>query len=89
MGCVWVIRQTERVLREHVEASFGTVDAYKKQFSLGDRTLLDVLNTENELFEARRSYIDAEYDQLAAEYRIINASGQLLDALRFTRPAQW
>lgn len=76
-------------LREHVEASFGTVDAYKKQFSLGDRTLLDVLNTENELFEARRSYIDAEYDQLAAEYRIINASGQLLDALRFTRPAQW
>ncbi|MGO5000639.1 TolC family outer membrane protein [Oceanisphaera sp. W20_SRM_FM3] len=76
-------------LREHVEASFSTVDAYKKQFSLGNRTLLDVLNTENELFEARRSYIAAEYDQLAAEYRIMNASGQLLDALKFTRPTQW
>lgn len=76
-------------LRDHVEASFDTVDAYKKQFSLGSRTLLDVLNTENELFEARRSYINAEYDQLAAEYRIMNASGQLLDALRFTRPEQW
>ncbi|MFD1007139.1 MULTISPECIES: TolC family outer membrane protein [Oceanisphaera] len=76
-------------LRQHVEASFNTVDAYKKQFSLGSRTLLDVLNTENELFEARRSYINAEYDQLAAEYRIMNASGQLLDALRFTRPEQW
>ncbi|MGO1247060.1 MAG: TolC family outer membrane protein [Oceanisphaera sp.] len=76
-------------LQDHVEASFDTVDAYKKQFSLGSRTLLDVLNTENELFEARRSYINAEYDQLAAEYRIMNASGQLLDALRFTRPEQW
>ncbi|MDV2856514.1 MULTISPECIES: TolC family outer membrane protein [Oceanimonas] len=76
-------------LRQHVESSYDTVDAYKKQFSLGDRTLLDVLNTENELFEARRSYINAEYDQLLAEYRIMNASGQLLDALRFTQPEQW
>jgi outer membrane protein, adhesin transport system len=76
-------------LRKHVEASFNTVDAYKKQFSLGSRTLLDVLNTENELFEARRSYINTEYDQLLAEYRIMNASGQLLEALRFTQPEQW
>ena len=76
-------------LRQHVEAGYNTVDAYKKQFSLGSRTLLDVLNTENELFEARRSYINAEYDQLLAEYRIMNASGQLLDAFRFTRPEQW
>ncbi len=76
-------------LRRHVESSFDTVDAYKKQFSLGNRTLLDVLNTENELFEARRSYINAEYDQLLAEYRIMNASGRLLEALRFTQPEQW
>jgi adhesin transport system outer membrane protein len=48
-----------------------------------------VLNTENELFEARRSYINAEYDQLLAEYRIMNASGRLLEALRFTQPDQW
>ncbi|MDP5291617.1 TolC family outer membrane protein [Oceanimonas sp. CHS3-5] len=76
-------------LQRHVEASYDTVDAYKKQFSLGNRTLLDVLNTENELFEARRSYINAEYDQLLAEYRIMNASGRLLEALRFTQPVQW
>lgn len=76
-------------LRQHVEASYQTVEAYKKQFTLGDRTLLDVLNTENELFEARRSYIEAENDHLLAEYRIMNATGQLLDALRFTQPAQW
>lgn len=76
-------------LRQHVEASYNTVDAYKKQFSLGSRTLLDVLNTENELFEARRSYIQAEYDQLVAEYRLMNATGQLLEALRFTQPEQW
>ncbi|GAA3526242.1 TolC family outer membrane protein [Zobellella aerophila] len=89
----WVAYETlglqKEFLRQHVESGFDTVGAYKKQFSLGSRTLLDVLNTENELFEARRSYINAEYDQLLAEYRIMNATGQLLESLRFTQPEQW
>ena len=76
-------------LKEHVDASYDTVQAYKKQFGLGQRTLLDVLNTENELFEARRSYITAEYDSLLADYRILNATGGLLNALNVQQPAEW
>ena len=76
-------------LKEHVDASYDTVQAYKKQFGLGQRTLLDVLNTENELFEARRSYITAEYDSLLADYRILNATGGLLNAMNVQPPAEW
>ena len=76
-------------LKEHVDASYDTVQAYKKQFGLGQRTLLDVLNTENELFEARRSYITAEYDSLLADYRILNATGGLLNAMNVQQPAEW
>ena len=76
-------------LKEHVDASYDTVQAYMKQFGLGQWTLLDVLNTENELFEARRSYITAEYDSLLAEYRILNATGGLLNALNVQQPAEW
>ena len=76
-------------LKEHVDASYDTVQAYKKQFGLGQRTLLDVLNTENELFEARRSYITAEYDALLADYRILNATGSLLNAFSVKQPAEW
>ncbi|MNN71835.1 Outer membrane efflux protein BepC precursor [compost metagenome] len=65
------------------------MQAYKKQFGLGQRTLLDVLNTENELFEARRSYITAEYDSLLADYRILNAMGGLLNAMNVQQPADW
>ena len=65
--------QQKEFFRKHVDSSYDTVQAYKKQFTLGKRTLLDVLNTENELFEARRSYINADYDELYAEYRIMNA----------------
>lgn len=56
---------------------------------LGTRSLLDVLNTENELFEARQSSVNTDYDALYAEYRILNATGKLLDSVSFKAPAEW
>jgi adhesin transport system outer membrane protein len=47
------------------------------------------LDTENELFEARKDYLGAEFDEIIAKYRILNATGQLLDSLRVTRPDVW
>ena len=41
-------------------------DAYRQQFDIGQRSLLDLLNAENELYTAKRSYANAESDlQLA------------------------
>jgi outer membrane protein, adhesin transport system len=37
-------------------------DAYRQQFDIGQRSLLDLLNSENELYTARRAYANAEYD---------------------------
>nr|WP_086937833.1 TolC family outer membrane protein [Thaumasiovibrio occultus] len=76
-------------LKQHVDASAETVIAYEKQFRIGKRTLLDVLNTENELFEARQSYITAHYDQILAEYRVLNSTGSLLSAMRVDMPESW
>lgn len=44
---------------------------------LGSRTLLDVLNAEQELFEARINLIGAQRDLLAASYRGMAAMGRL------------
>ncbi|WP_298439383.1 TolC family outer membrane protein [uncultured Ferrimonas sp.] len=76
-------------LQGHVEAAHQTAQAYTKQFDIGKRTLLDLLNTENELFDARVAYLDAEYAEIEAKYRVLNASGVLLDALRVTVPEPW
>ncbi len=65
----------------HVDAAAATKAAYTKQFNIGRRTLLDLLNTETEVVESRRAHINAQYDQLYAGYRIFNASGSLLSAL--------
>ncbi|KLV01388.1 hypothetical protein ABT56_22375 [Photobacterium aquae] len=84
-----ILEQQKGYYQQHVEQSFKTLEAYKQQFKLGSRTLLDVLNTENELFEARKSYVAADYDHLEAQYRLINSTGKLLDALYVTVPKDW
>ncbi|MGR5076455.1 TolC family outer membrane protein [Photobacterium swingsii] len=80
--------QTE-FLQRHVDASARTVIAYEKQFKISKRTLLDVLNTENELFEARKAYLDAHYNGIYSKYRLLNATGLLLSELRVDVPEQW
>ncbi|MEJ2508357.1 MAG: TolC family outer membrane protein [Gammaproteobacteria bacterium] len=69
-------------LKQHVDASAKTRDAYAKQFSIGQRTLLDLLDTENELFEARRAYVNGQLDRIYAEYRLLAATGKLLGELK-------
>ena len=83
------LQNQKQFQQQHVEYSYETVRAYKQQFTLGQRTLLDVLNTENELFEARKSLISTQYDELFAQYRILNATGTLLDSLKVQKPTEW
>jgi len=76
-------------IKEHVIASKDSQAAYEQQFKLGQRSLLDLLDTENELFEARKEFVDAEFNEIVTQYRLLNATGQLLDSLRVTRPTVW
>ncbi len=81
--------QQKEFLADHVDAASKTVSSYRKQYRIGQRTLLDLLNTENELFEARKDYLDAKYSEQYAKYRVMNAAGNLLQALRVDLPEQW
>ncbi|MCG3880508.1 TolC family protein, partial [Psychrobacter sp. Ps6] len=78
-----------KYLQEHVDASARTVIAYEKQFKIGQRSLLDVLNTENELFESRKAYLNAHYDGIFAKYRVLNATGTILNEMRVDIPNEW
>ncbi|MGF1909816.1 TolC family outer membrane protein [Vibrio kasasachensis] len=81
--------QQKNFLSDHVDSASETVIAYKKQYRIGKRTLLDLLNTENELFQARKDYLDAHYSEQYAKYRVMNATGNLLDALLIEIPSEW
>ncbi|WP_342619048.1 TolC family outer membrane protein [Rhodoferax sp. GW822-FHT02A01] len=69
----------------HRLASEKTREAYRQQFEIGQRTLLDLLDTQNEFFQASRSYTIARHDQAAAQARTLAAMGQLINTVGAAR----
>lgn len=72
-------------LDQHQLAIEKAREAYRQQFDIGQRSLLDLLNTENEYFTARRAYVNATYDLMIARMRTLAGMGQLLAALEVGR----
>ncbi len=81
------LSERESYLRNHVDYALASRNAYREQFKIGKRTLLDVLNTENEYVNAAQALAAAEHDHLFSQYRIVHAKGQLLTALNFDTAA--
>jgi adhesin transport system outer membrane protein len=68
-------------LDQHQLSTEKARDAYRKQFDIGQRTLLDVLDTENELYDARRAYTNGLHDLTHAYTRTQAAMGKLVPAM--------
>lgn len=68
-------------LQEHVNHSGDVLRSYQQQLELGRRTLLDVLNAENELFGARSNLTVGRYDDMLNHLAVQAAQGSLLRTL--------
>jgi outer membrane protein, adhesin transport system len=75
-------------LRAAVEAQRATRDVYAQQFDLGQRSLLDLLDAENELFVARSNLTTAQYTEIFGVYRVLAVIGDLLMTLDIDRPKE-
>lgn len=69
-------------------ANEKVVAAYKDQFELDRRTLLDVLDSQNELFVSRSNAVNAEYLEMLAVYRLLSLQGTLLPTMGVELPAE-
>ena len=72
---------------QHQKSIESAREAYRKQFDIGQRSLLDLLDTENEYFQARRTYVIADYDLQTAYARVYAGQGELLNKIGSTRAA--
>ena len=75
------LREQSSFLSLQVSLLEKTRDAYRDQYNIGQRTLLDLLDTENELLSARRSAINADSDLTLAYLRTYAGMGTLLEFL--------
>jgi len=90
LGLAWNALANARgqvpIAQQYVVHSARVREAYQKQFTIGERTLLDLLDSENELFNASRRLVDLKYTELFSQYRIKATIGELLKSQGVVAP---
>jgi adhesin transport system outer membrane protein len=85
----WSELLSQRELIRHysnaVNYSTKTRDMYLEQFNVGQRSLLDVLDSENELFSSSIQLVTAQQNVIAAQYRLIALGGDFLGTFGLDR----
>jgi adhesin transport system outer membrane protein len=75
-------------LEEYVKSTGATAEAFSKQWSIGRRTMFDVLDIEAEYINAKADLVDAQYDKMIAEYRVLSGMGKLAQTLDVEWPEE-
>jgi adhesin transport system outer membrane protein len=70
-----------------VEFNQKTLDSYLKQFNVGQRTLLDVLDARNELFQSSGLLVTARANEVVAAERLLALKGGLIQSLGIDKSA--
>lgn len=68
-------------LRLHVVSAEETQKAYRSQFDIGQRTLLDLLDSQIEQYNAKVALTNALYDREISAYEVLSLAGSLRNAL--------
>lgn len=66
-------------LKQHLDASVRSRDVYSDQYRIGKRSLLDLLDTENELFNARINYANAQHVMIISQHKLLAHMGMLVE----------
>ena len=74
-------------LEQQSRVSDDLLLSYREQFNVGRRSLLDVLDAQNTRYNVQVQAETARLAQLYAQYRVLAASGRLLEAMNITPPA--
>jgi len=79
-------RDRSSYLRKQLSANRISLAAQKRQFEAGKRTLLDILDTQNEVFTAETALKTEIYVARYNTYRILAAVGRLVSSLNIGLP---
>jgi adhesin transport system outer membrane protein len=80
--------QLANTLKQQTRVNSKLVNSYKAQFLVGTRSLLDVLDAQNTKYNTDVLAVTAVYASAFAEYRLLAATGTLLDTFGLTPAKQ-
>ena len=73
-------------LTRQLEADRKTIAAFQKEYELGQRSLIDLLNAQNQYFNAAVSLTSARSVIVFADYQLLAAMGTLIEYLKAPPP---
>ncbi|MDA9397701.1 TolC family outer membrane protein [Bradyrhizobium sp. CCBAU 45389] len=73
-------------LTSELEAARKTIAAFQKEYELGQRSLIDLLNAQNQFFNAQVSLTSARAVVVFADYQLLAATGTLIEYLKAPPP---
>src|SRR5258707_8126825 len=85
-GARTVTRTRIADLVRQLEAARKTIAAYNKEYELGQRSLIDLLNAQNQYFNAAVSLTSGRSVVVFADYQLLAAMGTLLEYLKAPPP---
>lgn len=68
-------------LERYIESALQTREAYQKQFNIGQRSLIDLLDAESELLQAREQWLDTQVQYRLSAFKLSRMMGALLSSL--------
>ncbi len=78
--------ELEKSYASALEYNIRTRDAYMRQYTMGMRSLLDVLDAESELYSSSVNLTNARANKVIAAYKLLALEGQLLPELQLETP---
>jgi outer membrane protein, adhesin transport system len=75
-------------LEDYVKATGLTADAFTTQWSIGRRTMFDVLDTQAEYINAKTDLVRANYEKTYSQYRVLSGLGNLSKTMGLEWPAE-
>ena len=76
-GLVSASRFQVQAAQAQVAAAEIALNGVRQEYGVGQRTLLDVLNAQAELVNARSALITAQRDRVVASYSLLSSVGRL------------
>jgi outer membrane protein, adhesin transport system len=88
----WSAIQTAQARRtaltRHLEQNRLAFGGYLQQYELGQRTLIDILDIQNEMFISQTNMVTEEFSGRYSVFRVLAAIGRLLPALGINPPVE-
>lgn len=84
-----VLERQIEFLGKQLESQYLARNAYEAEYGINQRTLLDVLDSQNELYDTQRALVRAEVSLVSARATALAEAGELLSSFGVTinRPA--